>query len=68
MTKYYAFKPDDQGKEPMGTQNRLLFELKTDMGAIRRAVRVLGQTAKVFQYANFYDAKTFRCITFSTVE
>lgn len=60
MCKYYAFKPDDQGEEPMGTQNRLLFELKTDMGAIRRAGRVLGQTAKVFRYTDFYDGSTFQ--------
>ncbi len=62
MSTYYAYKPNNQGKEPMGTQDCLLFELKTDMGAIRRAVRILGQTAKVFSYINFYDTSTWRPI------
>ncbi len=62
MSKYYAYKPDDQGKEPMGTQNRLLFELKTDIGAIRRAIRPLGPSCRVFWYTNFYDDTTFRQI------
>jgi hypothetical protein len=41
MTKYYAYKVDENGKEPTGTTNRLLFELKTDRGAVLRAFRIL---------------------------
>jgi len=58
--QYYAYKPDDSGKEPMGTSGRMLYELKTDKGAIRRAVRQYGQSARVFSFLNFYKNSTFR--------
>lgn len=60
MRKYYAYKPTAQGWEPTGTMEKMLFELKTDAGAIRRAHRFYGSTAFVFAYTNFYDDKTFR--------
>lgn len=62
MRKYYAYKPDKDGKEPMGTMTKMLFELKTDAGAIHRAFRQYGTTARVYQYTNFYDNSTFRCV------
>ena len=70
MTRYYAFKPRTDGVNhggpmglaPMGTVGNHLYELKTDAGAIRRARRLLGATARVFRYWNFYDDATFRRI------
>lgn len=60
MRKYYAYKPTADNKEPMGTANRSLFKLKTDGGAILRAQQSHGPTAKVYQYTNVYDGRTFR--------
>ena len=62
MTKYYAYKLTKEGKEPMGTQDRILFELKTNRGAIARALRILGKGCRVYRYRNFYDNSTFHCI------
>jgi len=59
MISYYAFRPRADGTEPLGTTGRMLFELKTDNGAIRRARRVLGPSACVFRYRNFYNDATF---------
>lgn len=61
--KYYAYKLTDKGTEPMGTSGRILFELKTHKGAIRRALCVLGHNFRLFSYTNFYDDKTFREVT-----
>jgi hypothetical protein len=60
MPKYYATLVID-GKEPLGSDRKLLFELKTDDGAIRRAKRYLARhgTVRVYRYRNFYDDKTF---------
>ena len=60
---YYAYKPRADGSAPMGTSDQTLFKLKTDRGARRRARRVLGETARVFRYRNFYDDSTFKEIT-----
>jgi hypothetical protein len=57
---FYAYKPDNDDKEPMGTGRRILFGLKTHRGAIRRARRILGDNVRVFTYTNFYNSKTFR--------
>lgn len=57
--KFYAYVPDKNGQEPMGTDKKLLFELKTLYGAIRRATRILGSEVRVFRYINFYDDMTF---------
>jgi len=61
--KFYAYKLTDKGTEPMGTQGRILFELKTFRGAYRRALRILGNNFRLFVYTNFYDDKTFKEIT-----
>jgi hypothetical protein len=58
--KFYAYKPRKDGTEPLGTDGRILFELKTVRGAIRRAKRILGESCRVFQYTNFYNDETFR--------
>jgi len=60
--KFYAYIPKEDGSAPMGTANKLLFELKTHKGAIRRAGRLLGNPFCVFTYRNFYDSKTFKDI------
>lgn len=57
--KFYAYLPDKDGKEPMGTANRVLFKLKTYTGAIHKALRLIGKNAKLFRYINFYDKTTF---------
>ena len=52
MTKYYAYiQKTTTGKEPMGTEKRLLFELKTNRGAIARAKRILGIGCRVYRGA-----------------
>jgi hypothetical protein len=60
--KFYAYIPESDGVEPLGTNGRILFELKTILGAIRRAKRVLGKNVKVFTYTNFYNQNTFRIV------
>ena len=58
--KFYAYKPTKEGKEPIGSDRRTLFELKTIQGAHKRARSVLGPNYRLFRYTNFYDDKTFR--------
>jgi len=58
--KFYAYKPTKDGREPLGSDRRILFELKTIAGAHRRARSVLGSDYRLFRYTNFYDDKTFR--------
>jgi cyclophilin family peptidyl-prolyl cis-trans isomerase len=60
--KFYAFKPRPDGSEPMGTEGKLLFELKTIGGAIKHSIRILGVKCRVFRYSNFYDNSTFHRI------
>lgn len=57
--KFYAYIPTASGHCPMGTENRILFELKTIRGAIKRCNRTLGNVWVLFRYTNFYDNKTF---------
>ena len=57
--KFYAFIPGLDNKEPIGTSNRTLFELKSRSGAIRRAERTLGPKVRLYTYTNFYDNETF---------
>jgi len=57
--KIYAYKPTLDGKEPTGTSNRLLYELKTKRGALKRAYKFLGNTARVYTYTNLYNESTY---------
>lgn len=57
--QFYAYKPREDGTAPLGTENKMLFELKTWAGAIRRARRYLGETARVHSYSDFFDDETF---------
>lgn len=60
---FYAYEPDKNGNEPMGTEGRVLFELKTTRGAIRRAFRRFsGRPFRLYKYTNFYNDKTFTLI------
>lgn len=57
--KFYAYVPDKNGNEPMGTFGSFLIDLKTLRGAINR-VKSYGKTNfRIFTYTNFYDEKTF---------
>jgi hypothetical protein len=59
--KFYAYIPTVRGKEPTGSANKLLFELRTIEGAIRRAKRILNtDNFQLYSYSNFYDNKTFK--------
>ena len=58
--KFYAYIPRKDGSEPLGTEKRLLFQLKTVAGAHSRARRILGPKYRLFTYANFYDNRTFK--------
>lgn len=60
--KFYAYIPTDTGKEPTGSDNRIIFELKTIKGAIKRAINSLGHTFQLHKYSNFYDDNTFQLI------
>jgi hypothetical protein len=61
--KFYAYIPTEEGKEPIGSGNSLLFELKTVRGAINRSIRYLKtDNIRVYTYWNFYDDKTFRLV------
>jgi hypothetical protein len=62
MAKFYAYKPDSKGKEPIGSIHRTLFELKTVDGAKNRAKKRLGSGYKLYKYTNFYDDKTFKIV------
>lgn len=57
---FYAGDPKT-GDAPPGTDNQLLFELKTVAGAHRRAKSVFkSKPYKLFRYTNFYNEDTFR--------
>ncbi len=60
--KYYAYLPNKDGTEPMGTDRKILFQLKTNSGAIRRAVRRFGHKVRIFTYRNFYAGSTYQQI------
>jgi len=59
MIAFYAYLPNHDGTEPVGTDRRILFQLKTRRGGIRRAIRLLGVNVVVKIYQNFYDDSTF---------
>lgn len=59
--KFYAYIPDKNDNEPLGTEGKLLFELKTINGAIKRCEKYL-KVYRLYTYTNFYDDKTFRLL------
>lgn len=59
---FYAYKGNDPlGKEPLGSENRLIWkDLKTIKGARNRAKKAFGnQPFKLYTFTNFFDDKTF---------
>lgn len=58
--KFYAYIPDKNGREPLGSSDKTMFELKTILGAKRRVTRVLGKNVKLFTYTLFYNEDTFK--------
>lgn len=70
--KFYGYIETSEGKEPIGSEGRILFELGTVPGAIRRVRRFaslnsfekgkfqIPHVARLFSYTNFYDQKTFK--------
>jgi hypothetical protein len=61
--KFYAYIPTNDRREPMGTENRILFDLKTIRGAINHCNKQLGENTYVlFSYTNIYNDNTFKCL------
>jgi len=61
--RFYAYVPNDEGKEPLGTSHRVLFQLKTVRGAIRHCRRTLGwDRFRLFSYFNFHKEETHRMV------
>ena len=62
--KFYAYSGlYELGKEPCGSDGRMLFELKTTLGAVNRCARVFkDKPFMLYTYTNFYDNKTFRLV------
>jgi hypothetical protein len=68
--KFYCYLPvnseikDNFLDEPVGTQGRYLWDdLKTNQGAIRRAIKMFpAKSFKIWTYTNFYDKKTFSLV------
>ena len=59
--KFYAYRGQAAlGQEPLGTAGRLLFELKTVAGAVRRCQRLFGNDFRLYSYSHFYRDETFR--------
>jgi hypothetical protein len=59
--RFYAYKGRvPLGKESLGTSGKMLFQLKTVDGAIRRTLRYFGPDASLYTYTNFYKDSTFK--------
>lgn len=62
--KFYGYRGEFKlGTEPLGTSERVLFELKTIKGAVRRARSRFGHDDfSLYSYTDFYDNDTFKKI------
>ena len=61
--KFYAYIPTNKGNEPLGTDNRILFEFKTIRRAVNYSNRVLGNGKyRLFTYTNIYNDNTYERI------
>lgn len=61
---FYAYKPREDGTEPLGSSDRLWFNLKSDKAALARARRLLGPSAVVwFIPGSLYDTTTHERVT-----
>lgn len=58
---YYAYKPDKNGNEPLGTSGRIIItDLKTIKGVKNRCKSLFGDNFKLFSFSNFYNESTFK--------
>jgi hypothetical protein len=63
MAKFYACRGTKPLGIEVGSSDRLMFELKTYSGAIRKCERYYkGESFSLYRYINFYDYKTFKLI------
>jgi hypothetical protein len=62
--QFYAYNSHAElGNEPLGTDGKLLFELKTYSGAVRRVQHCFKNTPwNLYTYLNFYDNSTFKLV------
>ncbi len=59
--KFYAYKGQYKlGNEMLGTEGRILFNLKTIRGAMNRCDKAFGKDFTLYSYINFYDDDTFK--------
>lgn len=56
---YFAYTPNKNGKYVCGSSGKMFIELKTNRGAIKRAIKYMGKNIRVFRYYHFYDNSTF---------
>ena len=59
--KFYAYEGRKVlGKEPLGSSGKMMFELKTVQGALRKAYKAYGSlNFSLYYYTNFYEDSTF---------
>lgn len=58
---FYAYKPNADGAEPIGSNNRLLrYDLKDTRYFVKLAHKLLGPDAVCFHVGSFYDSSTFK--------
>ena len=55
--KFYAYKPSDFGKEPIGKNGKILFESSTKEDAIKHTESILGEKYMLFSYTTGYKNK-----------
>lgn len=73
--KFYGYVVTIEGKEPLGTEGRTMFEAANVPAAIRRMRRYVSSVPllpfykfpnpreyRLFSYTNFYDQSTFKQI------
>jgi hypothetical protein len=57
---YYAYRPDSEGKEPLGTEGKIIrYDLRSDQHFIRHARAALGDSCRVFRCVNFYNEESY---------
>ena len=60
--KFYGYEPDFYGKEPVGSDHKVLFELKTVRGAVNKMQRLSSNWLRgfaLYSYTEFYNSSTF---------
>jgi hypothetical protein len=59
---YYAYSPDKDNKEPVGSDNRILCDYKHPTYAIRKCHRFFTSSFRLYSYTDFYDESPFKLI------